>query len=298
MNSYAYVTLDVFTAQRFGGNQLAVILDAHGLSDTQMQTIAKEFNFSETTFVLPPKDPANTAQVRIFTPHNEMPFAGHPTVGTAFALATLNKIAADATQVIFEEGVGLVPVEIMRNTQGVTRCTLTAPRNPEMILCEATSHTLASVYNLDHADFNTTLPFSAMSSGNALLITPLVSRDALARCTLDLAQLKKQSAATRDQQLYPCVIEAASRTAYVRMFAPNHGVLEDAATGSAAATFAGYLAKFVETTNGTHTWTIHQGIEMGRPSEIALQFERVDGAAKNVRVGGSSVLVMQGTLLV
>jgi trans-2,3-dihydro-3-hydroxyanthranilate isomerase len=292
MSSYDYVTLDVFTTQRFGGNQLAVILDARGLSDAQMQAIAKEFNFSETTFVLPPQHPAHTAQVRIFTPGNEMPFAGHPTVGTAHALAALGKATADL--VIFEELVGPVPVQITRAGHQVTRCTLTAPRNPQAVALDATPHGLAAVYSLQTNDFNAHLPFCAMSSGNALLITPLATR--AAHCTLELAQLKQQSATTRNQQLYPCVIDAASRTAFVRMFAPNHGVLEDAATGSAAATFAGYLAQFVEQTDGTYDWTIHQGIEMGRPSEITLRFTRTHGAAKNVQVGGASVMVMRGTL--
>jgi trans-2,3-dihydro-3-hydroxyanthranilate isomerase len=296
MNTFDYVTLDVFTSHRFGGNQLAVILDARGLSTAQMQAIAKEFNFSETTFVLPPQNPAHTAQVRIFTPGNEMPFAGHPTVGTAFALATLGKVPATAGNIVFEEQIGLVPVAITRNGNTVTHCTLTAPKNPVAIAHDATAHTIAAVYSLAPSAFSTALPLRAMSTGNALLITPLASRDALARCRLDLAQLNQQSATTRDQQLYPCVIDAATRTAYVRMFAPNHGVLEDAATGSAAATFAGYLAQFVETVDGTHAWTLYQGIEMGRPSEIALTFARVNGAAEHVRVGGSSVLVMQGTL--
>jgi trans-2,3-dihydro-3-hydroxyanthranilate isomerase len=296
MKEFAYVTLDVFTNTRFGGNQLAVILDARGLSSEQMQTIAREFNFSESTFVLPPQNPANTAQVRIFTPGGELPFAGHPTVGTAFALAALSKVPADTASVTFEESVGDVPVAIERTHGQVSRTVLTAPRNPIEEALDATTQTMCGVLGIATSALHKTLPVRALSTGNTTIAVPLATRADLANCELDTAQWKALSAATREHQYYPCVINAAARTAYVRMFVPGHGVMEDAATGSAAASFAGYLAKYIETEDGTHAWTIHQGIEMGRPSEIALSFERVSGAAKNVRVGGSSVLVMQGTL--
>jgi trans-2,3-dihydro-3-hydroxyanthranilate isomerase len=296
VNSYSYVTLDVFTTQRFGGNQLAVILDARGLSDAHMQAITKEFNFSETTFVLPPKNPANTAHVRIFTPGGELPFAGHPTVGTAFALAALNKVPLATATVIFEEGVGDVPVAIERTRGQISRTVLTSPRNPIEETLDATPQTMCSVLGLAHSALHETLSVKALHTGNTTIAIPLKARANLAECVLDATQWKKLSAATREHQYYPCVIDTTTRTAHVRMFVPGHGVIEDAATGSAAASFAGYLAKYIEAEDGIHAWTIHQGVEMGRPSEIALSFERVGGTARNVRVGGSSVLVMQGTL--
>jgi trans-2,3-dihydro-3-hydroxyanthranilate isomerase len=297
VNRYSYVTLDVFTTARFGGNQLAVILDARGLSDAHMQAIAKEFNFSETTFVLPPQNAANTAQVRIFTPGGELPFAGHPTVGTAFALAGLSKDAATIKHLVFEEGVGDVPVAIERNAQGqVTRTVLTSPRNPALELLTLPAETVAAMLHLPLPALHAALPVQAWGCGVPFIMMPLANRDALRATRLDTAIWRSALAAETAQKPYPCVFDAATRTAWVRMFAPGLGVAEDPATGSAAAALAGYLAAHIETADGMFAWTIHQGVEMGRPSEIALSFERMGGAARNVRVGGSSVLVMQGML--
>ncbi|MFM2400329.1 MAG: hypothetical protein RL341_2486 [Pseudomonadota bacterium] len=292
----SYCTCDVFTTTRFGGNQLAVVLDGQGLSAAQMQAIAREFNYSETTFVLPPKNPAHTAQVRIFTPSAEMPFAGHPTVGTAFALATLGIIGSDVTDIVFEENLGPVPVKIERSGGRVTRCTLTAPKNPYTVDFDLSHAGAAQLLGIAAPQLHTALPMAALSTGSELLIMPLQDRAALQACRLNTAAWDAASPATQHQQFYPCAIDPARSTAYVRMFAPAHGVLEDPATGSAAATFAGYLAQHIDTQDGEHAWTLIQGVEMGRPSELLLNYTRAGGLATNVRVSGAAVMVMQGEL--
>jgi trans-2,3-dihydro-3-hydroxyanthranilate isomerase len=291
-----YCTCDVFTATRFGGNQLAVVLDGQGLSTEQMQTIAREFNYSETTFVLPPDHRAHTARVRIFTPGAEMPFAGHPTVGTAFVLASLGIVGADVNDIVFEENIGAVPVMIERKDGQVVRCTLTAPKNPWVVTFDFSPSGAAQLLGVSQSQLHATLPMAAMSTGSELLIVPLVDRAALSACRLSTAAWDLASPITRHQQFYPCAIDAARKTAYVRMFAPAHGVLEDPATGSAAATFAGYLAQYIDTQDGDHDWTVIQGVEMGRPSELQLRYTRTGHAASNVRVGGAAVMVMQGEL--
>jgi trans-2,3-dihydro-3-hydroxyanthranilate isomerase len=292
----SYCTCDVFTATRFGGNQLAVVLDGQGLSTEQMQTIAREFNYSETTFVLPPKNAAHTAQVRIFTPSAEMPFAGHPTVGTAFVLATLGMIGPDVTDIVFEENLGPVPVKIERSGGSVARCTLTAPKNPYAAAFDLSRADAAQLLGIAGPQLHAALPMAALSTGSELLIVPLKDRAALQACRLNTAAWDRASATTQHQQFYPCAIDAGAKTAYVRMFAPAHGVLEDPATGSAAATFAGYLAQHIDTQDGEHAWTVIQGVEMGRPSELLLNYTRAGGLATDVRVGGSAVMVMRGEL--
>jgi trans-2,3-dihydro-3-hydroxyanthranilate isomerase len=292
-----FLTFDVFTDTRFGGNPLAVVLDATGLSDAQMLTIAKEFNYSETTFVLPPQNPLHTALVRIFTPGGELPFAGHPTVGTAFALDAAGLIDVAQQQIIFEEGVGAVPVALTREAGHLRRATLTAPRDPQSRVQLLAPSDAAAVLGLP-LNAIAGLPIAPFSCGVPFLVLPLASRQALSDCKLDLARWTTHVKGRWADMVYPVFIDVANRVAHVRMFAPGLSVPEDPATGGAAAAFAGYLAAHVETTDGRHSWALLQGQDMGRPSEIALSFDQSNGQASNVQVGGAAIGVLRGELVV
>jgi trans-2,3-dihydro-3-hydroxyanthranilate isomerase len=239
VSSYRYFTCDVFTDRVFCGNPLAVLPDARGLSAAQMQSIAREFNYSETTFVLPPDDARHAARVRIFTPGGELPFAGHPTIGTAFVLATIGAIATDAREIVFEEGVGPVPVSIFRSGPRVTHCRLTAARLPEPGPPAPAASELARMLSL--ADGEVLGGSACWSCGVPFLVVPVASLDALARCALDLPLWRQLLAGYPTQKVYP-VARIDALHWRVRMFAPGLGVAEDPATGSAAASFAGWIA--------------------------------------------------------
>jgi trans-2,3-dihydro-3-hydroxyanthranilate isomerase len=290
--NYQYCTLDVFTDQRFGGNPLAVVLDARSIDDATMQSIAREFNYSETTFVLPPSDPAHTACVRIFTPGGELPFAGHPTVGTAFALASLGRIATDVRDIVFEERIGPVPVSIERRGDGsVSRCTLTTAQQPTFI--EVIDRTqAAAMLGLAH-DAVPSSP-EVWSCGVPFLVVPLAGIDELSTARLDLPRWRALLAHRSTQKVYP-VAHAGSNSVRVRMFAPGLGVPEDPATGSAAAALSGWLARHYGS-DGPQHWQILQGEEIGRPSIISLDYDQRGGSAVRVRVGGSAVMLAHGTL--
>jgi trans-2,3-dihydro-3-hydroxyanthranilate isomerase len=289
---YEYCTLDVFTDRRFGGNPLAVVLDAHGIDDATMQSIAREFNYSETTFVLPPSDPAYAARVRIFTPGGELPFAGHPTVGTAFALASLGRIATNIRDIVFEEGIGLVPVSIERGGDGsVSRCTLTTAQQPTFIEAIDRSEA-ATMLGLAH-DAVPSAP-EVWSCGVPFLVVPLAGIDELSAARLDLPRWRELLEHRSTQKVYP-VARAGSNRLRVRMFAPGLGVPEDPATGSAAAALSGWLARHYGS-DGPQHWQILQGEEVGRPSIIALDYDQTGGSAARVRVGGSAVMLACGTL--
>jgi trans-2,3-dihydro-3-hydroxyanthranilate isomerase len=294
--TFRFHVCDVFTDRRFGGNPLAVLTDARGLSDVELRTIAREFNLSETTFVLPPDDPRHTARVRIFTPGGELPFAGHPTVGTAYVLASLGVVPPSANDIVFEEGVGPVPVRIDRDGSRVTRCTLSVARLPQNGPPAPVRDALAAMLSLPARDV---LEGAACwSCGVPYLVVPLASTDALARCRLDTARWSELLTGYTTQSVYP-VTRLADDVWRVRMFAPNHGVPEDPATGSAAAALAGWLAARVAGASDTARVRLEQGIEMGRPSEIALEFRRdAKGAVSAVHVGGGAVMVSEGTLQV
>jgi trans-2,3-dihydro-3-hydroxyanthranilate isomerase len=293
--SYRYCTCDVFTDARFGGNPLAVLPDARGLTDAEMQAIAREFNYSETTFVLAPADARHTARVRIFTPGGELPFAGHPTIGTAFVLAATGAVDRAASELVFEEGVGPVPVQLERDGDAIKSCTLTTARLPESGPPPPAAEQLARMLQL---------PADAVSDGAEcwscgvpFLVVPLAAVEALAACRLDLALWRELLSGYATQKVYP-VARVSDGLWRVRMFAPGVGVAEDPATGSAAAAFAGWIAKRSDLRDGTLRLTLHQGIEIGRPSELRLEIDRAHGATTAVRVGGAAVMVSQGMLLV
>ena len=289
---HRYFTCDVFTQKQFGGNQLAVVVDAVGIRPDEMQSIAREFNYSETTFVLPPRDARNAARVRIFTPGGELPFAGHPTVGTAFVLATMGRVAPTQSDIVLEEGVGPVTVRIDRIGSRINRCTLTAAQLPAQGAAAPERDALARMLSLPLVGVSDGAEI--WSCGVPFLVVPLLSVDALARSRPNLDEWKSL-AGFASSKIY-AVAPVDESNWRVRMFAPDIGVPEDAATGSAAAAFAGWLAKRKPNGDGTTRVTLHQGHEMGRPSELALAFDERDGKITTVRVGGFSVMVTDGTL--
>jgi trans-2,3-dihydro-3-hydroxyanthranilate isomerase len=302
MPTYPFYTADVFTSRRFGGNQLAVFPAADSMDPSVMQAIAREFNFSETAFVLPPDDPAHTRRVRIFTLGGEVAFAGHPTIGTAFVLTTagLITLAGDSTKIVLEEGVGPVPVTILLENGAPSFAQLTAAQLPEFGPKPPAPADLARALNLEASDIRTDV-FSpeGVSCGWAVLFVPLESLDALKRSRPQLDEWNRVIAPYWAQMLMVfCASEETQRAAYhARVFAPTFGVLEDPATGSACAALGGYLAKRDSRLEGTLKWVVDQGIEMGRPSVIEIEVDKSAGAVTAVRIGGSSVLVTKGELI-
>jgi len=297
---YPYLTLDVFTDRRFGGNQLAVIPDARGLALDQMQAITREFNYSETAFVLPPASAENHAQVRIFTPGREVPFAGHPNVGTAHALALLGQVhgrpVGDTLR--FEEQAGLVTLSIARDGAGAPSATeFTAPA--ALDLGESVpAAAVAAAAGLPEGAIATArhLPQTA-SVGLPFTLAEVASLEALAAVKPDLAAFEAHFAGRPGDALYLYVRTGAAEV-QARMLAPLHGVLEDPATGSAAAALAGYLADLEAAAEGTFPLAIAQGLEMGRPSLIRAAADKSGGRVGAVRVGGPSVAVAEGFLTV
>ena len=297
---YAYLTVDVFTDQRFGGNQLAVLPDARGLTTEQMQAITREFNFAESTFVLPPSSPENDAQVRIFTSGREVPFAGHPNVGTAYALALLGQVHGRPVGDVlrFEELAGLVVMTISRSADGVPQTTeLTAPAKlslgqamPVEAVAAAAGLPAKAIVMSHHA------PQTA-SVGLPFTIAEVSDLDALAAVKPDLAAFDRHFTGLEGDALY-LYVRTGETGVQARMLAPLHGVIEDPATGSAAAALTGFLAHLSEMQDGTIPLTIAQGLEMGRPSLIHGAADKIAGQVQAVRVGGPSVAVMEGFLTV
>lgn len=291
---YRFATADVFTDRRFGGNPLAVLLDARGLSDGQMVAVTREFNLSETVFVLPPEDPRHTRKLRIFTPGRELPFAGHPTVGTAYLLGALGEIplAGEETSIVFEEGVGPVAVRLLAPGGVPASAELTAARPPEFSPAHADRAALARALSLAPGDLGDWAEPAIVSCGTPFLYVPLRDRAALARARvrLDLWEAVASPVAeiylvTRDPELPGSHLRA-------RMLAPG---LEDPATGAAVTALGGYLG-VRERADGTFRWVVEQGFEMGRPSLLHLTVERRGGQIAEIRVGGAAVAVTEGTI--
>jgi trans-2,3-dihydro-3-hydroxyanthranilate isomerase len=308
--SRRFHTADVFTDTPFGGNQLAVIPDAAGLTTEQMTSITREFNFSETIFVFPPEDSGHTRRVRIFTPGSELPFAGHPTVGAALVLTMTGEIplTGDETRIILEEGVGPVPVLIRAVNGKPVFAQLSVAQLPERGSGSFDPSAIAAVVSLDESDIDTSgiYQIEAWSVGLPFLFVPLKSLDALgrSRIKLDLWEKSLKSSWAPEIFLFVEDVDPASRNGArdgegvfrARMFAPTLGIPEDPATGSACASFGGYLASRSRRADGTLRFTVHQGVEMGRPSRLEVEVDVAGGVTTAVRVGGASVLVSSGTL--
>jgi trans-2,3-dihydro-3-hydroxyanthranilate isomerase len=292
-----YITVDVFTDRAFGGNPLAVVLDADGLSTAQMQAIAVEFNYSETTFVLPPQDPTHDAQVRIFTVNREIPFAGHPNVGTAFLLAT--QASKPPARLKFEEKAGLVPVEILQEEGGVVGAELTAPQ-PLRKLTPFSAEQAAACISLTAADTRTDRhPPQIVSVGLPFLVVELTSREALRRAKPDAAAFAKTFPCDGSDAVYfytRDVPPAEACDLQARMFHPgSSGLSEDPATGSATVAAAALLADLASQRDGELKLRIGQGVDMNRASLLLTRVVKQNGAIVSAHVGGACVQMMEGT---
>ena len=296
MVGHRYYICDVFTETRFGGNQLAVLPEADGLSDQQMQQVAREFNFSESAFVLPPER-GHARRVRIFTPTTEVPFAGHPNIGTAFVLATMGAFGPTdgSITVTFEEKAGLVPITI-RQREGRLWCELSAPERLSLGKT-VSAESLASAVSLATSDVITATHQPQVASvGLPFLLAELKDRSALMRARVNPQGFEALAArgVTPDVHLYTKSADEFDIRA--RMFAPFDGVPEDPATGSANCALAGLLRHYGDTTDGTASWRIAQGVEMGRPSVLEACAEKRGGIVVTTRIGGASVLVSEGVI--
>jgi trans-2,3-dihydro-3-hydroxyanthranilate isomerase len=298
--SRRFVTLDVFTTRPHAGNPLAVVLDSEGLDSAAMQAIAREFNLSETVFVAPPANPTHRAAIRIFTPGQELPFAGHPTVGTAVLLALRDAAEGQATdRLVLEEKVGLVPCAITLGNARSARATFTLPKLPEQIAQPIADAALAEALGLDLADlgFEDHRP-SAFSAGVAYTMVPVASREAIAKARVAGTFAQVMAAAPNGNAFVYCrETEEAGHHYHARMFWPEAGVTEDPATGSAVAAFAGAIMAFDRPGDGTHRFVVEQGYEMGRPSQIELTLTVAGGALASATIGGGAVVMSEGVLL-
>ena len=295
-----FQTVDVFTAERFSGNPLAVVLNAEGLSSEQMQAIAAEFNLAETTFVLPPKDAANTAHVRIFTPRGEMPFAGHPNVGTAFVLARAGAVYGQliaGDQVVFEEKAGLVPIALLKDGSAISGARLASPQLltiGDQVPVEA----VASACGLAVDDIETTNhPPCIASCGAGFILAEVKSRVGLASAIshIDIFRRDIVNRGTTGILIYTQV-DDPDIDIRARMFAPLKGIPEDPATGSANVALIGLLAKLKTERDLQLSKTIAQGVEMGRPSLLHAEAEKRGGVVTATYIGGRCVPVTQGSI--
>jgi trans-2,3-dihydro-3-hydroxyanthranilate isomerase len=294
---YRYYICDVFTETRFGGNQLAVLPQADGLTKDVMQKIAREFNFSETSFVFPPKA-GHTRHVRIFTPAREIPFAGHPNVGTAFVLATIGELGElkSSLAVTFEEEAGLVALSINGANGKVTSCELTAPQTVS-IGETVPSELVADAIGVAANDIvTTTHPPQLASVGLPFILVEIRDRSVLERARINMNGFEALAATGVMPDIYFYVRSNDEFNIRARMFAPLDGVPEDPATGSANCALAGLLAHYDKQRDGNFTWRIAQGVEMGRPSTLVARAEKREGVVTTTWIGGASVMVSEGTI--
>jgi len=316
-----FITLDVFTDRTFGGNPLGVFPNATHLPADVMQRIALEMNLSETVFLGPPETAAGTARVRIFTPRREVPFAGHPTVGSAIFLAgelsnesgtgdgwpsaAVPDAPADGEiTLVLEENVGPVPVVVRFENGRPVFAKFTTALLPEH---RSNPHPLADVaalVGLEEADIGSAGPggselgIEQVSCGLEYFIIPVRTVDAVRRSSLDTARWQRMLADEWAHHVYVVAMEAEGDgvDVHVRMYAPGSGVAEDPATGSAAAALGGYLSAAEGSENASLAWVVEQGIEMGRPSILHVEADRSGGTTSAVRVGGGAIRVSRGIM--
>lgn len=294
-----YVTVDVFTQHAFGGNPLAVVLDADGLTTAQMQSIATEFNYSETTFVLPAREPDHTAHVRIFTARTEVPFAGHPSVGTAVVLA--QEMANDgrpaADRFTFEEAAGLVSIRLIREHGVVVGAELAAPE-PLSVRSSVAADEAAACLMLAAGDIVVAAhPPVVLSVGLPFLVVEVGSREALRRAKPDLAAHERILPRIGVDAVHAYVRGPGPSELHARNFAPLDASIEDPATGSAAAATIALLASLRPERSAEISWRIEQGVDMGRPSLLLGRTEKCNGIVTAVHVAGHAVQIMRGHLL-
>ena len=305
-----YLFYDVFTDRPLLGNQLAVFPDARGLTTEQMQAIAREINFSESTFILPAERPDTDTRMRIFTPGVEMPMAGHPTIGSTFALAHLGVIPARTRRFVFGLNVGPTPVDIEWDGERARFAWMTQA-TPTFSRVVRDREAVAAAHGLRAADLVENLPIQEISCGVPYLVVPLRDRDAVDRATGDSVAMLELPDLSRSHPailLFALdVVSGSSRTAggrlkadttYSRMFAAGLGVLEDPATGSAAGPLGCYLVEHgLVSPDEARQMTNAQGVKMGRASRIHMSITGTPGAITDVKVGGQAVLVARGEFL-
>jgi trans-2,3-dihydro-3-hydroxyanthranilate isomerase len=298
---YDFVQVDVFTDQAFGGNQLAVFLDGRGLSSGEMQTLAREMNFSESTFVLPSDLPEAARRVRIFTPAEELPMAGHPTVGTAWVLAARGDLplTGDTTGATLALEIGPVPMQI-ESEGGQPSFVWMSHRQPEFGPVRSDAEAVAEALGATAADLRNDLPIQVVSTGLPYLFVPFRSLEAIGRCRPNQAALAGLYPGETPLAVYLFTMETTTPEALVhgRMFAPHvFDIPEDPATGSAAAPLAAYLAGYGLAPGGPEArFVCEQGIEMGRPSRIHLEVRRQGEEIVGLRIGGQAVIVGAGAI--
>jgi trans-2,3-dihydro-3-hydroxyanthranilate isomerase len=303
MPRFRYLTADVFTDTPFGGNQLAIFPDARGIPEHRLLDVAREFNYSETTFVYPPENPAHTRRVRIFTPGAEVPFAGHPTVGTAHALAATGEVplTGETTRIVLEEKVGPVAVSIRAKGGQPEFVQLSVAKLPEIGPPTPDRAALAAVLGLAVDDLlGDAWSPAGVSCGLPFLYVAVRDRAAVARASvrMDLWESSLKGAWASELFVFARDGERAGSDIHARCFVPGLSVPEDPATGSACAALAGYLASRHSLRNGPLRWRVEQGFEMGRPSIVEVEADVAGGSLTAVRVGGASVLVCEGTMQV
>ena len=312
----AFETLDVFTDETFGGNPLGVFPDATHLPTALMQRIALEMSLSETVFLGPPESAEGTARVRIFTPAREVPFAGHPTVGSAIYLAgrgvteqcreLIESSGSGTETLILEENVGHVPAVVRFEDGRPVFARFTTAVLPEHRPNPHPVAELAAMVGLSEADVGGIGPGGAelipemVSCGLEYFVIPVRSLDAVRRSSLDTARWQRMLAEAWAHHVYVICMDGEGQDVdvHVRMYAPGSGVPEDPATGSAAAALGGYLSKADGSHEASLAWTVEQGIEMGRPSVLYVEADRAEGATSAVRVGGGAVHVSRGSMAV
>jgi trans-2,3-dihydro-3-hydroxyanthranilate isomerase len=296
-----YQTADVFTEQIFGGNQLAVIPDGRGLTDGQMQAITREFNYSETVFLLPPDQPGHLARLRIFTPGEELPFAGHPIIGAAFVLTRLGRLTPDPVETAtLGTTAGPVAIEVAWRDNGSFFARLTAPQRPSYLPHPVPARLVAGALGLREADLirEAEEPSWVVSGGLPFLVVPVATQRAVEQAAIDFPAWHELVALTGVPQVSlfaPCD-DPTRADWHTRMFAPALGVVEDPATGSAAVALGAWLARASALRDASFHWVFEQGIEIGRPSQLEVDAEKVDGTVTTLRVGGSAVAVAEGIL--
>jgi trans-2,3-dihydro-3-hydroxyanthranilate isomerase len=295
--AHRFVQVDVFTDRMFGGNPLAVVLDGRGIGDADMQAVAREMNLSETTFLLPGSRPDCAARVRIFTPAREIPFAGHPTLGTAWVLAAQGLLVPGTRRFALEEGIGPVLVEL----EG-------PPERPSFVWMrhqdaafgpEITDRAIvARALGLRPSDLLTGAPVQSVSTGNPFLFVPLRDRTTVDRAVLDVRALRRLPTQASALGVFVFAPDDDPGRVYSRMFAPHtSGLPEDPATGSASGPLGAYLVRHgLVGGSGEVTIVSEQGTRMGRQSFVHIRLRAADGRASDIRVGGGVVPVLEGQL--
>lgn len=301
MKSRKYLVYDVFTDTALSGNPLGIVVDCEGLDAAAMQAITREFNLSETVFVLPPDKPGHRARIRIFTPAHELPFAGHPTVGSAIALAEQAADDGTAGMLVLEENIGPVRCIVTRG-EGASFAEFDLPKLPERLRLSVDAAVLGAALGLPPHEigFENHRP-GAWSAGVPFVTVPVAGLAVAARISFDTkawGQAVQQAAAGIVPSAYVYCRETVGHDCafHTRMFSPWDGITEDPATGSAAAAFAGAILHFDSQVDGSDRYWIEQGVEMGRPSRLRLEIDVEGGRMAGARIGGHAVKVAEGVL--